>query len=138
MSTPSDTKTPDPIDLHVGARLRARRRDAGLSQDTLAEALSITFQQVQKYERGKNRISASKLFEASRALGVQPGWFFEGLDWSAEPGAAIAIDSVNQLAVATHGPALSAAMVQLSETDRATLLTLARRMAGAGDHLAAA
>ena len=135
MNTPTG---PDPIDVAVGTRIRVQRRHMKISQDELAQVLGLTFQQVQKYERGKNRISASKLFEASRALGVQPGWFFEGLDWSAEPGAAIAIDSINQLAVATHGPALSAAILQLSETDRSTLLTLARRMAGAPDQLAAA
>ncbi len=137
MSHTDATKTPDPIDLHVGARLRARRRDAGVSQEDLAGALSITFQQVQKYERGKNRISASKLFEASRFLGVRPGWFFEGLDWSAAAGAALEVDPVALMATAPYGPAICVAFLQLAEIDRATLVNLARRMA-AGADLAAA
>ncbi len=60
--------TPDPIDLEVGARIRARRQALGLSQTGLAQSLDLTFQQVQKYERGSNRISASKLVQTARAL----------------------------------------------------------------------
>ena len=69
-----------PVDLYVGARLRIRRKVLGLSQTQLAEALGITFQQVQKYERGANRISASKLYEAARLLQSPVAYFFEGLD----------------------------------------------------------
>jgi transcriptional regulator with XRE-family HTH domain len=68
---------PDPVDVHVGSRLRLRRTLIGMSQEQLAAALSITFQQVQKYERGTNRISASRLYQASRTLGVPVAWFFE-------------------------------------------------------------
>jgi transcriptional regulator with XRE-family HTH domain len=75
-----DNKTPNPIDVHVGARLRQRRRHLGLSQEKLAQALNLTFQQVQKYERGSNRISASKLFSAARFLNVPVAWFFEDLE----------------------------------------------------------
>lgn len=71
---------PHAVDLHVGARIRLIRKDRGMSQSELADALGITFQQVQKYERGFNRISASKMFEASKALGVDPAWFFQGLE----------------------------------------------------------
>ena len=74
---------PDPVDIHVGLRLRLRRTLIGMSQEQLAAALSITFQQVQKYERGANRISASRLFQASRALGVPVAWFFEELSEAA-------------------------------------------------------
>jgi transcriptional regulator with XRE-family HTH domain len=69
-----------PVDLYVGARLRIRRKVLGLSQTQLADALGITFQQVQKYERGANRISASKLYEAARLLQSPVSYFFEGLD----------------------------------------------------------
>ncbi len=72
-------RQPNPVDLHVGMRIRARRKSLGLSQDKLAMALGLTFQQVQKYERGANRISASKLYEAARILGVPIPFFFEGL-----------------------------------------------------------
>jgi transcriptional regulator with XRE-family HTH domain len=69
-----------PVDLYVGTRLRIRRKVLGLSQTQLADALGITFQQIQKYERGANRISASKLYEAARLLQAPVSYFFEGLD----------------------------------------------------------
>src|SRR3954451_11661677 len=69
------TQTPNPIDIRVGARLRLRRSMLGLSQAKLGEAIGLTFQQVQKYERGANRIGASRLHELSRVLDV-PGSFF--------------------------------------------------------------
>ena len=69
---------PDPIDLFVGGRVRERRLQAGLSQQALAELLGVSFQQVQKYETARNRISASTLFRLSHVLGVPPGYFFEG------------------------------------------------------------
>jgi transcriptional regulator with XRE-family HTH domain len=72
-----------PVDLYVGARLRIRRKVLGLSQTQLADALGITFQQIQKYERGANRISASKLYEAARLLQSPVSYFFEGLDETA-------------------------------------------------------
>lgn len=71
---------PHAVDVHVGQRIRMIRKDRGMSQSELADALGITFQQVQKYERGFNRISASKMFEAAKALDVPPAWFFEGLE----------------------------------------------------------
>ena len=77
------TEMAHPVDLYVGARLRIRRKVLGLSQTQLAEALGITFQQVQKYERGANRISASKLYEAARLLQSPVSYFFEGLDETA-------------------------------------------------------
>jgi transcriptional regulator with XRE-family HTH domain len=68
---------PHRIDVHVGAKLRQRRTLVGMGQTTLGEAVGITFQQVQKYENGGNRISASKLFDFAQALGVEPAYFFE-------------------------------------------------------------
>jgi len=75
---------PNPIDIHVGQRLRLRRTLLGLSQEKLGEAIGITFQQLQKYERGANRISASRLFNLSQVLGVQVSYFFEDLPPPAE------------------------------------------------------
>jgi transcriptional regulator with XRE-family HTH domain len=72
-------RTPNPIDIHVGARVRMRRKMKGISQEALAGKLKLTFQQVQKYERGTNRISASKLYEIARALDTTIADFFEGL-----------------------------------------------------------
>jgi transcriptional regulator with XRE-family HTH domain len=68
---------PNPIDIHVGKRLRLRRTVLGMSQEQLAETLGITFQQVQKYEKGINRIGSSRLFDISKALTVPVGFFFE-------------------------------------------------------------
>ncbi len=70
----------NPIDVHVGARLRARRTLLGLSQTALGDALGITFQQQQKYETGGNRISASRLYDVSKLLGVDIGYFFDEMD----------------------------------------------------------
>ena len=71
--------TPRPVDIHVGSRVRLRRTLLGLSQDKLGQALGLTFQQVQKYERGANRIGASRLFELSRILDVPVSFFFDDM-----------------------------------------------------------
>lgn len=72
-------KQANAVDAHVGGRVRARRILLDLTQDKLGELLGITFQQIQKYERGANRISAGRLFEISRILGVSVPYFYEGL-----------------------------------------------------------
>ena len=69
-------KSPNPIDKHVGSRLRMRRKMLGMSQEKLGEALKITFQQVQKYEKGTNRVSCSRLYEISNILKVPVSFFF--------------------------------------------------------------
>lgn len=74
------TKGPDPIDIHVGQRVRARRKMLGLSQTQLGHELGVTFQQVQKYERGTNRIGSSRLFRMSNTLDVPVAYFFEGAE----------------------------------------------------------
>ena len=79
MTEATDDRSPNPVDLHVGARVRMRRRLRGVSQEKLADSLGLTFQQVQKYERGANRISASKLYEIAASLQTPVGYFFEGL-----------------------------------------------------------
>src|ERR1043166_6677295 len=73
-------EAPNPIDVRVGARLRLRRNMLGLSQEKLGEAIGLTFQQVQKYERGANRIGASRLYELSRILDVPVSFFFDDPD----------------------------------------------------------
>ena len=79
-------KDQNPIDRHVGSRVRMRRILAGMSQEKLGEALSLTFQQVQKYEKGTNRIGASRLQQISKILQAPPSFFFEGAP-TGEPGA---------------------------------------------------
>ena len=68
---------PNPIDVHVGARIRLRRTLLGISQVTLAEAIGLTFQQVQKYEKGANRVSSSRLLDVANALDVSISYFFD-------------------------------------------------------------
>ena len=70
----------DPLDVHIGERLRLLRTLRGFSQERLGLALGITFQQVQKYERGANRIGASRLYHMSRVLGVRVTYFFDGMN----------------------------------------------------------
>jgi transcriptional regulator with XRE-family HTH domain len=79
---------PNPIDIHVGGRLRLRRLAVGLSQERLAKSIGITFQQIQKYERGTNRIVASRLHDLARVLDVPVGYFFSELDEGTLSGAA--------------------------------------------------
>ncbi|ABC24569.1 transcriptional regulator, XRE family [Rhodospirillum rubrum ATCC 11170] len=75
---------PNPVDVHVGARVRLRRTLLGLSQEKLGEAIGLTFQQVQKYERGANRIGASRLWDLGRVLDVPMAYFFDEMDDSTQ------------------------------------------------------
>lgn len=77
---------PNPVDIHVGKRLRQRRTFVGMTQEQLGAALGITFQQIQKYERGANRIGASRLFDICRILDVPPQFFFEAMPSNGEAG----------------------------------------------------
>jgi transcriptional regulator with XRE-family HTH domain len=70
---------PNPIDVHVGARIRLRRTLLGISQMALAEAIGLTFQQVQKYEKGANRVSSSRLYDLAQILDVPLSYFFEDM-----------------------------------------------------------
>jgi len=77
-------KTPHPVDVHVGKRIRHRRWLAGMTQQQLAQAVGIKFQQIQKYETGANRVSASRLWDIADALDVEVSFFFEGLEQEEE------------------------------------------------------
>lgn len=82
--------TPNPVDIYVGERLRSRRSLLKISQEKLADAVGITFQQVQKYERGTNRVSASRLWQFSRVLNVPISYFFENFSEKGRGKAALA------------------------------------------------
>jgi transcriptional regulator with XRE-family HTH domain len=82
-------KTPNPTDKHVGSRVRMRRMMLNMSQEKLGDALGLTFQQVQKYEKGTNRIGASRLQQISNILQVPVSFFFEGAPHSGGKGDAI-------------------------------------------------
>ncbi|OGN49390.1 MAG: transcriptional regulator [Caulobacterales bacterium RIFOXYB1_FULL_67_16] len=79
------TEEPHPVDRHVGRRVQEKRLDLGLTQTALARAVGVSFQQVQKYEKGTNRVSASKLFEMAEFMKVEIPFFFQGLK-EAQPG----------------------------------------------------
>ncbi|WP_443749854.1 helix-turn-helix domain-containing protein [Asticcacaulis solisilvae] len=98
----ADDKRPHPFDLHVGGRVRLRRRQLGMSQDTLAKAVEITFQQVQKYERGATRISASRLYDMARVLEVNVGYLCQGFGGEAEGGFMATAEGAELAAVFTR------------------------------------
>lgn len=79
-----------PVDVHVGQRVRQRRWMLGLTQHQLAERVGIRFQQIQKYETGENRMSASRLWSLAKALGVPIAYFYEGLEGAAPAGSEVA------------------------------------------------
>ena len=88
--------TPHPVDIHVGRRLRLKRTILGLSQESVGKEIGVTFQQIQKYERGINRMGASRLYDFARSLGVQVSYFFEGYgDYALDDGSALAMAEPN-------------------------------------------
>jgi transcriptional regulator with XRE-family HTH domain len=82
---PHQMSEPNPVAVHVGAHIKERRVTLGMSQERLGEALGLTFQQIQKYERGDNRVCASRLYGLARVLDVPVSFFFDGLDGIGDP-----------------------------------------------------
>ena len=132
------------IDLHVGKRLRRRRRLLGLTQQQLAESIGIRFQQIQKYECGANRVTASRLYELAVALNVPVNYYFEGLQHAGAAGAAdgapandrdlIAADVLSQKETLE----LIRAYYKLGERPRRRLLDLAKALQDEGTDAASA
>lgn len=127
-------KTPNPIDVHVGSRVRLARSMIGMSQEKLGESLGITFQQIQKYEKGTNRISASKLQQMARILQVQSvGWFFldaPGGDDSADPRSDV--DGVLSILQSNDGVRLARAFSRITRPDaRRKVVEIAQIIASA-------
>lgn len=123
-------KSPNPIDRHVGARVRMRRMTLGLSQTELATGLGLTFQQVQKYEKGTNRIGASRLQQIAGILQVPVSFFFEGLP---APGdCSSGADTVTRMLSMPHGHgvALAEAFLAIGNSkDRHVLIEVAEALA---------
>ncbi|WP_461384497.1 helix-turn-helix domain-containing protein, partial [Devosia indica] len=129
-----------PVDLHVGARIRMRRKTMGLSQERLAESLSLTFQQVQKYERGANRVSASKLYEIARSLRSPINYFFDGLADTVDPLPEGVADQdasafVHELVMTPEGMELAALFPRIAKRGRKLVLDLARVLAEEDEQL---
>lgn len=120
---------PHAVDRLVGGRIRTRRRELGISQENLARDLGISFQQVQKYERAANRVSASKLFEIATVLQVPPNYFFEDIGAQNEtPGRTGATAKPTFLAT-PEGAELVRYFPKLQPLERRRLLDLVRVLA---------
>ncbi|TFF25447.1 XRE family transcriptional regulator [Jiella endophytica] len=133
-------KKPNPIDTHVGSRVRLRRTMLGMSQEKLGEALGITFQQVQKYEKGSNRIGASRLQHISDVLNVPVAYFFEDAPGSpaqtssgmSETGSDYVVDFLST----SEGLQLNRAFVRIADPKvRKRVIDLVRTLAGSSDDL---
>jgi transcriptional regulator with XRE-family HTH domain len=135
------SKTPDEVDAHIGARLRERRQSSGISQEQLGVALGLTFQQVQKYEKGLNRIGAGRLYRIAEILGVEVGYFYEGLHRGNGAAAAAPVngrhtenDPVRSFLATPEGYHLSRAFARIDNpATRSRLLDLVRTIAESGD-----
>jgi transcriptional regulator with XRE-family HTH domain len=123
-------KKPNPVDAHVGSRVRLRRMLLGMSQERLGESMGLTFQQVQKYEKGVNRIGASRLFQISKILDVPVQFFFEEApyagDGSRAPGLA---ESDSEFLNSREGLELNRAFVKIGDAKvRKSVVDLVRAL----------
>jgi transcriptional regulator with XRE-family HTH domain len=131
------TKSPNPTDRHVGSRVCMRRKMLSMSQTNLADSLGVTFQKVQKYEKGTNRISASRLQQISHALQVPISFFFEDPRRPSGGAGAQQVhppDYVSDFLTTTAGLALTKAFMRIKDpTLRRTIVNVVREIAGGGD-----
>ena len=133
-------KAPNPIDKHVGSRVRMRRMMLGMSQEKLGDALDLTFQQVQKYEKGANRIGASRLQQIAHILQVPVSFFFEGAP--SAPGAhhdglseAPSPAYVSDFLATSEGLALTRAFTRITDAKlRRSIVDLVEQIAAREDH----
>ncbi|MFC0284517.1 helix-turn-helix domain-containing protein [Camelimonas abortus] len=113
------SKARNPIDQYVGSRVRMRRMLAGISQEKLGEALGVTFQQIQKYEKGANRIGASRLHQIAQVLGVPVSFFYDGMTAAPQTGEGFAegvtSDNVSQFLATAEGLHLNRCFVRISD-----------------------
>jgi len=115
-----------PVDVHVGKRIRHRRWMNGTTQQQLAEKVGIKFQQIQKYETGMNRVSASRLWDIASALGVSIDFFFEGLDAATASEATAAADMPGDILSDREALELLRSYYSIPENQRRRLFDLAR------------
>jgi transcriptional regulator with XRE-family HTH domain len=129
---------PHLVDIHVGARIRMRRKAMGLTQTQLADSVGITFQQLQKYERGSNRVSASKLYGMAVTLQTSVAWFFEAMPSLDEQGEGDRrTQAVRRFMATEEGVELASLVPQLPMAQRLQILALAKTLcADDGDEAA--
>jgi len=126
-------KIPDPIDIYVGSRIRLRRNIVGLSQEKLGEKLGVTFQQVQKYEKGVNRVGASRLQIISEVLDVPVSYFFEDNSAEGAGGLAEARSDFSDFSASTEGLQLLRAFNNIQDSKvRRKIIDLAKALADDG------
>jgi transcriptional regulator with XRE-family HTH domain len=130
-------KAPNPIDKHVGSRVRMRRMMLGMSQEKLGDALALTFQQVQKYEKGTNRIGASRLQQISQILQVPVAFFFEGAPVLAEAASSEGLQEapspayVSDFLATSDGLSLTKAFMRIPDPKlRRRIVDLVQQIAG--------
>lgn len=129
---PENKKRPNPIDIHVGGRIRLRRNMLGMSQEKLGEHLGITFQQIQKYEKGTNRVGASRLQAIASILEVPPAFFFEDAPGSSTGGLEEESQTsyVVDFLTSSEGLRLNRAFVRISDPKvRSRIIDLVRALA---------
>lgn len=132
-------KKPNPIDIHVGSRIRLRRTMLGMSQEKLGESLGITFQQIQKYEKGTNRVGASRLQNISSVLNVPVSFFFENAPGDAGEGTSGTDTSGNSNHVvdflsSSEGLQLNRSFLKISDTKvRRKIIELVKALAADAD-----
>src|SRR5262249_17893802 len=128
-------KDPNPTDIHVGRRVRMRRKMLAMSQEKLGAALGLTFQQVQKYENGKNRIEASRLQQISHILQVPVAFFFEGAPNASAPhgsiGSALSVSQIDDFIFDSDGLRLIRAFMRIDNAAvRRRIVKLEEEIAG--------
>ena len=125
---------PHSVDVHVGAKIRLRRKMLGVSQTELADAVGLTFQQIQKYERGTNRVSASKLFDFARKLDVPISYFFDDLpDTTTGGDRPVLPNTLAQLGTTSEGLRLAELFQQVPVAERRLVLKLVQALAARSD-----
>ncbi len=133
MNSQHAPRSPNPVDIHVGTRVRLRRQLLKMSQEKLGDQLGVTFQQVQKYERGTNRVGASRLWKMSQVMDVPVSFFYDGLgedmpsaEFGEDDQTPIVYDFINS----TDGVALAMAVSKIeNKAVRRQVLELARALA---------
>jgi transcriptional regulator with XRE-family HTH domain len=132
-------KKPNPVDAHVGSRVRLRRMLLGMSQERLGESMGLTFQQVQKYEKGVNRIGASRLFQISKILDVPVQFFFEEAPYAGDGSRALGLAEPDSEAFileflnSREGLELNRAFVKIGDAKvRKSVVDLVRALSSSG------
>ena len=131
-SSATTKKVPKPVDVHVGNRVRMRRMKLGMSQEKLGHALGLTFQQVQKYEKGTNRMGSSRLQQVANILEVPVTFFFEDAPGQTKPGGKAPLPNyVSDFLATADGLALTKAFMRIKNAKlRRTIVTLVDEVAG--------